>query len=109
MLLRLACGVGRFFKFPRRKNLRSVGGIERELSVGEEKIKKERESILSEGEKCTLGRNTDGTIVLQGLHVNTLELLSDKKYQQQLSQLQSTSGKSLKVPLGLLGIVELPR
>lgn len=56
MLLRLACGVGRFFKFSRRKNLRSVGGIERGLSAGKEEIKKEQRSILSEGEKCTLGR-----------------------------------------------------
>ena len=53
MLLRLACAVGRFFKFSGKKNLRSVGGIERGLSVGKEKIKKEQDSIL---QKCTLGR-----------------------------------------------------
>ena len=40
MLLRLACAVGRFFKFSGKKNLRSVGSTERGLSVGEEKIKR---------------------------------------------------------------------
>ena len=51
MLLRLACAVGRFFKFSGKKNLRSVGGIERSRSVAKEKIKKEQDSIL---QKCTL-------------------------------------------------------
>ncbi len=40
MLLRLACAVGRFFKFSGKKNLRSAGGIGRGVSVGEEKIKR---------------------------------------------------------------------
>ena len=53
MLLRLACAVGRFFKFSGKKNLRSAGGIERGMSVGKEKIKTEKDSIL---QKCTLGR-----------------------------------------------------
>ena len=53
MLLRLACAVGRFFKFSGKKNLRSTGGIGRGVSAGEEKIKREQDSIL---QKCTLGR-----------------------------------------------------
>lgn len=90
MLLRLACGLGRFFKFP-AKNLRSVGGIVRGVSVGEEKIKREKDSIL---QKCSLGREqlveeSDFSKKTSTIQLNNKKLQSNLQ-QPQLSLLQKS-------------------